>query len=75
MEDLLCLSGVMKIYPDVMHDMRQIRLNQDYAWRGMLTEEQFATLASREIDEVPIVERSRMLADFVIEREFEGKKE
>lgn len=75
MDDLLGLSGVMKIFVDVARDTREIRLNQDYAWRGILTEEQFATLASRELDEVPIVEPSRMLADFVIGQEFEGKKE
>lgn len=74
-DDLLGLSGVMKIYVDVARDTREIRLNQDYAWRGFLAEQQFATLASRELDEVPIVEQSRMLADFVIGQEFEGKKE
>ena len=52
-----------------------MRLNQDYAWRGMLTEEQFSTLASRELDEVSIVEQSRMLADFVVGQVSEGKKE
>jgi histidinol-phosphate phosphatase family protein len=75
MEDLLSLFGVMKIYVDVVRDMRQMRLNQEYAWRGMLTEDQFATLASRELDEVPIIEQSRMHANFVVGRKFEGKNE
>jgi histidinol-phosphate phosphatase family protein len=75
MDDLLGLSGVMKVYMDVARDTREIRLNQDYAWRGILAEEKFATLALRELDETPIVEQSRMLADFVIGQEFEGKKE
>ncbi|MBU3599651.1 HAD-IIIA family hydrolase [Polynucleobacter sp. 30F-ANTBAC] len=69
MDDLLGLSGVIKIYVDVSRDTREIRLNQDYAWRGFLSEEQFATLASRELDEVPIVGQSRMHADFVIGQE------
>lgn len=75
MDDLLGMFGVIKVYVDVARDTREMRLNQDYAWRGMLTEEQFATLASRELDEVQIVEQSRMLADYVIAREFEGKEE
>lgn len=75
MNDLLGLFGVMKVYVDVARDTREIRLKQDYAWRGMSAEEQLATLASRELDEVPIVEQSRMLADFVIGQEFEGMKE
>ena len=75
MEDLLKPSGVMKIFVDVARDTREIRLNQDYAWRGILAEEQFSILASRELDEVPIVEQSRILADFVITQEFEGKNE
>lgn len=67
-DDLRDLFGVIKIYVDVTRQTREIRLNQDYAWRGMLTEEQFATFASRELDEVLIVEQSRMLADFIVGR-------
>lgn len=74
MEDLLGLSGAMKVYVGVARDTREARLKQDYAWRGMPAEEQFAILTARELDETPIVEQSRILADFVVERAFEGKK-
>jgi histidinol-phosphate phosphatase family protein len=73
MDDLLGLFGVMKVYVDVARDTREMRLKQDYAWRGMLSEEQFAILASRQLDEVLTVEQSRMVADFIVERELAGK--
>jgi histidinol-phosphate phosphatase family protein len=75
MDDLLGLPGVMKVYVDVSRDMRKTRLKQDYAWRGTPADEQLATLAARELDETPIVEQSRALADFVVQKSFEGKKE
>lgn len=75
MDDLQGSFDVMKVFVDVARDTRESRLNQDYTWRGMLDDEQFAILASRELDEVPIVEQSRILADFVIGQELEGKNE
>jgi histidinol-phosphate phosphatase family protein len=66
MDDLLGLFGVMKVYVDVARDTREMRLKQDYAWRGMLSEEQFAILASRQLDGVLTVEQSRMVADFIV---------
>lgn len=73
MDDLLCLPAVMSIYIDVAHDTRCKRLKQDYAWRGTPAEDQLSTLAQRELDETPIVEQSRMVADFVVERAFQGQ--
>jgi histidinol-phosphate phosphatase family protein len=75
MSDLLGLPAVMKVYVDVERNTREARLKQDYAWRGMSPEARLATLSSREIDETPIVEQSRLLADFIVERGSEGKKE
>jgi uridine kinase len=75
MDDLQGLFDVMKVYVDVGRDTREIRLNQDYAWRGRSAEETFTTLASRELDEVPAVEQSKIHADFIIGRGFEGKNE
>lgn len=75
MDDLLDLFGVIKVYVDVARDTREMRLNQDYAWRGTLSGEHFAALASRELDEVAIVEQSKILADFVIGPELERRNE
>ena len=76
MEDLLRLPGVIKIYVDAMPEDRQERLKRDYAWRGTPNDELLATLTARDLDETPIVERSRNLADFVVEQVFQdGKKE
>lgn len=66
MSDLLSLAGVMKVYVDVVSDLREARLTREYTWRGTPFEEQLVTMNSREIDETPIVEQSRMFADFVI---------
>jgi uridine kinase len=75
MEDLLGLPGVMRGYIDIARDTRDKRLMQDYTWRSTSTEEQLETLAQRELDETPIVEQSRMIADFVVEPAIQGNKE
>lgn len=67
MDDLLGLHRVLKVYVHVTHDMRLARLKQDYAWRGTPADEQLATSAARELDETPVVEKSKILADFVVE--------
>jgi histidinol-phosphate phosphatase family protein len=66
MDELLSLPGAIKVYVDVEPDTRNVRLKQDYAWRGTQAAQQAATLAARELDETPIVEQSRSVADFVI---------
>lgn len=75
MDDLLGLPGVTRVYIDVARDTREKRLKQDYAWRGTSAEEQLETLAQRELDETPIVEQSRVIADFVVEPETQERKE
>lgn len=67
MDDLLEMSGVMKIYIDVTSDVRGARLKQDYAWRGTPVDEHLATLSTCELDEPQIIERSKIVADFVVE--------
>lgn len=73
MDKLLVLPNVIKVYVNVDSDTRKTRLKQDYAWRGTPAEEQLASLSSRELDEIPFVEKSRILADFVVECAFERK--
>jgi histidinol-phosphate phosphatase family protein len=73
MDDLLKSPRVIKVYVDVASDTREQRLRLDYAWRGAPLEEQLAKLTARKIDETPLIEQSRILADFVIEQTFKGK--
>jgi hypothetical protein len=65
----------MRGYIDVAHNTREKRLKQDYAWRSTSAEEQLKTLAQRELDETPTIEKSRMIADFIVEPAIQGKKE
>jgi histidinol-phosphate phosphatase family protein len=67
MDDLLGLPKVLKAYVNVSRDRRLARLKQDYAWRGTSADEQLAILTAREVDETPEVEKSRILADYLIE--------
>jgi histidinol-phosphate phosphatase family protein len=67
MEDLISLPKVMTVYIDITSDLRGVRLKQDYAWRDISAEQQLGILNSRNFDEVPIVEKSRIVADFIIE--------
>jgi histidinol-phosphate phosphatase family protein len=75
MDDLHGLSRTIKVYVDVAPDRREARLKQDYAWRGTSADEQFETLVARRLDETPIVEQSRTLADFVVDGASYGSKE
>ena len=75
MDDLLSLPNVLKVFVDIARDLRETRLKQDYDWRGIKAQEQLATLSERDIDETPMVEKSRMLADFIVEPAYKGKKE
>jgi histidinol-phosphate phosphatase family protein len=68
------LPNVLRVYVDVAPTTRQARLDKDYAWRGTSSSEQAATRAAREFDETPVVEPSRMLSDFVVERKVEGEE-
>jgi histidinol-phosphate phosphatase family protein len=75
MDVLVGLPKTMKVFVDVARDTRVERLKQDYAWRGAPVGEQFAILAARELGETPIVEQSRLHADFVVYGASEGSKE
>jgi histidinol-phosphate phosphatase family protein len=75
MDDLFGLQKTMKVYVDVARDTRGERLKQDYAWRGTPAEEQFEILAARELGETPVVEHSKMRADFVVCGASEGSGE
>jgi histidinol-phosphate phosphatase family protein len=70
MDDLLGLPDVMRVYIDVSQDIRYKLLRQDYDARNTPAEEQLATLTQLEIDETSIVEQSKIVADFVVERTF-----
>ena len=74
LDELLALPGAMKVYVDVTRDIRNARLEQDYAWRGTPAEERLAMLSKRELDETPLIVQSRSRADFVVEQAFQGKK-
>lgn len=67
LDELLGLPGAMKIYVHQSEEKRSARLIKDYAWRGKPVRDEIAILATRELDEKPIVEQSRALADFVVE--------
>lgn len=74
MDELLALPDVMKIYMEIPLEIRNERLNQDYVWRGTPAEQKAATLAARELDETPIIEQSRIVADYVIGPDVLGDK-
>jgi uridine kinase len=73
-DELLLLPRSMKIYIDIPGEVRNERLTQDYSWRGTPAAQQAATLAARVLDENPIVEQSRGLADFIIGLDPQVKK-
>lgn len=75
MDVLFGLPKTIKVFVDVTRDTRMERLKQDFAWRGTPVEEQFAILAARELGETPIVEQSRLHADFLVYGASEGSKE
>lgn len=75
MDELLALPRSIKIYLEIPDEIRNKRLSQDYDWRGTPAEQQTATLAARELDETPIVEQSRLLADYIIGPGLQGEKE
>jgi histidinol-phosphate phosphatase family protein len=72
MDELLALPDAMRIYMEISRDIRNERLNQDYGWRGTSAAQQVATLAARELDEIPIIEQSRIVADFIIGPDVQG---
>jgi histidinol-phosphate phosphatase family protein len=73
MDELLGQSGVMAIYVDVAPATRETRLKEEYAWRDVSAEEQSFILAKRQIDETPIVEQSKVKADWIVGYEVQRK--
>ncbi len=63
--ELLSLNS-MSIFVDVDHNERMIRLHQEYSWRGLKTKEIEQMIASRELDESMLIQRSAERAQFRI---------
>ncbi len=66
--NLNSLPATVKIYVQTTAASRTARLSEDYASRGQVAEQYQTVLAMRELDETPLVEQSRSLADFVLEK-------
>ncbi len=60
------LPNTVKVFVDIAPEIRTKRLSKDYEWRGQQSDQQAKMLASRELDETPVVIQSRSLADFVV---------
>ena len=69
MNELNTLPGILKVYVHIAPETRNQRLSNDYAWRGQSSEQHASVLAMRELDETPVVEQSRRIADFVVEND------
>lgn len=68
LKELCIKEKILKIYMNVSKATRNTRLKQDYVWRGTSTEELEATLSVRALDETPIIEQSRILADVITDK-------
>ena len=68
MENLCDQNKVFKLFIDIADETRNKRLKQDYSWRGTQLEELNLTMALRTLDETPIIQQSRLLADFIIDK-------
>lgn len=66
MNKLNTMLDTVKVFIDVDPKIRIERLIKDYEWRGRPKDSYLNTIALREIDEKPIVEQSRRLADYCI---------
>lgn len=66
-DELVTLSGTVKVYIEVEPRIRANRLSKDYSWRGEQIGRQTVLPISRENDETPIVTQSRNLADFIFQ--------
>lgn len=58
--------SVTKVFMDITSAKRLNRLKEDYQLRGTPYDEFVSIMSAREIDETPIVEKSRLQANFVI---------
>jgi len=66
MDELNSLPEEIKVYMDSKPTVRTGRLIKDYACRGLTSEEHEALLASRELDETPLIKQSSGIADFIV---------
>lgn len=66
MDELNALPNLVKVYVDIEPATRTARLSKDYAWRGQPSERYATALATRELDETPVVMGSRSIADFIV---------
>ena len=69
LENLDLFSSALKIFIEQDEAVRYQRLERDYAWRGISRDELSKILVTRALDEVPIINRSRAFADFIISSE------
>lgn len=74
MDELNSLPGTVKVYVQITTATRIERLSNDYALRGQTREQYETMLAFRNLDETPVVEKSRSLADFVVEQSTNEEK-
>jgi histidinol-phosphate phosphatase family protein len=65
--ELNSMTNTVKVFVDIAPAIRAERLSKDYGWRCLPTELYANTLASRELDEIPVVIQTRSIADFVID--------
>lgn len=66
MDELNSLPNSVKVYVDIEPAIRTARLSKDYAWRDQSSERYATALATRELDETPLVMESRSIADFIV---------
>jgi histidinol-phosphate phosphatase family protein len=66
MNELTTQPKTLKVFVDIAPEIRTERLSKDYEWRGQHSDQHANILASRELDETPLVIASRSVADFLI---------
>jgi uridine kinase len=66
MNELNTLPKTVKVFVDIVPAIRTERLSKDYEWRGQQSDQIANMLASRELDETPVVTQSRSVADFIV---------
>ncbi len=67
MNELIGLEDSVRIYMDAARNVREERLIEDYSWRGQSKEHFLRLISMRDLDETPLVEGSRRLADFIFD--------
>lgn len=66
MTDLAGYEDSLKVYMDVEQEKRDVRLSKDYDWRGVSATDLSRILRNRELDEVPVIEQSQRMANFIV---------